>query len=202
MSLTRRRFLQTTGSSFAALSSFDPRLLWSEALLQERASAIPAARRETLRAAVDEIIPAGDGQPSAGEIGAHDYIEVLCGKVPEISASVGRALDRIEQLSQSRYKRPFARIAPSGRVRLLKSFERESARASAGEGLYGSSGANLFALLRDLVYEAYYTNPRVWPALGYEFHPTSRKGPEMAAFDEAILARMKRAPKSYREVKR
>lgn len=203
MPVTRRRFLQTTmSSSVVAISSFDPGIIWAEAVQSDRAaSPFSAAQRETLGVAVDEIIPAGDGQPAAGEIGAVDYIDVLCGKVPELADTVRRALDRIEQISRSRFKRSFAKVAAAGRVRILQTFERESTRAGAGEGLYGSSGANLFGLLRDLVYEAYYTNPKVWPALGYEFHPTHRRGPEMRPFDESVLARMKRQPKSYREVK-
>lgn len=203
MPVTRRRFIQTTmSSSVLALSSFDPRLLWAEARQTDRSgSPFSAAQRETLVAAADEIIPAGDAQPSAGDIGAIDYIEVLCGKAPEIADSVRRAADRIEAISTTRFKRPFARVAPAGRLRILQTFERESLRAGAGEGLYGSSGANLFGLLRDLVYEAYYTNPKSWPALGYEFHPTHRRGPDMKPFDETVLARMKRQPKSWREVK-
>lgn len=203
MPVTRRRFIQTTmSSSVLALSSFDPQMLWAEARQSGRGSSpFTAVQREILAAAADEIIPAGDGQPSAGEIGAIDYIEVLCGKAPEIADSVRLATDRIEAISTTRFRRPFVQVAAAGRVRILQTFERESLRTGAGESLYGSSGTNLFGLLRDLVYEAYYTNPKSWPALGYEFHPTHRRGPDMKPFDQTVLARMKRQPKSWREVK-
>ncbi|MGH9938407.1 MAG: gluconate 2-dehydrogenase subunit 3 family protein, partial [Blastocatellia bacterium] len=95
---------------------------------------------------------------------------------------------------------PFDQLSSAQRVKLLQAFEKESARAGAAESLYGA-GNNLFALLRDLVYEGYYTSPKAWPQLGYEFHPTSRRGPAMQPFDESILAQVRKRPKSYREAK-
>ena len=53
---------------------------------------------------------------------------------------------------------------------------------------------------RNLVYEAYYTNPEVWPAIGYEFHSTGGVGPVMRPFDESILDEVRKRPKYYREI--
>lgn len=203
--VTRRTFLQSslvTLTSASQFSSISVAAVWNEVLSQSAKAASPfsTAQLETLRAAADEIIPAGDGQPAASDVQAASYIEVLCGKTPELTRQVVTALDRIEALAKKKTRRSFTRSSPLQRVTVLRAFERESARASAGEGLYGTS-SNLFATLRDLVYEAYYTNPRVWSALHYQFHPTSTHGPRMEAFDESILATMKKRAKSYREVK-
>ena len=54
--------------------------------------------------------------------------------------------------------------------------------------------------LRDLVYEAYYTQPRVWKLIGYEFNPTNEAGPHLKPFDESVLAQVKKMPRRYREV--
>jgi hypothetical protein len=210
--VTRRKFLKQSGAtSFIALSAssrFSPvrvGQIWEEiekaGAAVQPASALSDAHRKLLRATADEIIPATDGALAATQAGAADYIEALLGKVPDLQKQAQAALTRLEAITtKARHKQPFDQLSSAQRVKLLQAFEKESARASAAESLYGAGG-NLFALLRDLVYEGYYTSPKVWPQLGYEFHPTSRRGPAMPPFDEAILAEARKRPKSYREVK-
>jgi hypothetical protein len=209
--VTRRKFLKkSAGSSLAALSAssqfskLSVGSIWEEveksAEATAQSSVLSDAPRNLLRAAADEIIPATDGLPAATQVGAVEYIEVLLGKLPEIQKQVQAALTRIEEIAGSRFKRPFDQLTSAQRLRILQAFEKESARRSAGESLY-QAGNNLFATLRDLVYEGYYTSPKAWPQLGYEFHATNHKGPEMKPFDEAILAQVRKRPKNYREVK-
>lgn len=208
--VSRRKFLKQSGAgSFVALtassqfSSLSVSQIWEEI---EKAggvqplSALSEAHRKLLRAAADEIIPAVDGALAATQAGATDYIETLIGKVPDLQKQAQAALARIESITKARHKQPFDQLSSAQRVKLLQAFEKESARGGPAESLYGA-GDNLFALLRDLVYEGYYTSPKVWPQLGYEFHPTSRRGPVMQPFDESILAEARKRPKSYREVK-
>jgi hypothetical protein len=208
--VTRRKFLKkSAGSSLAALtassqfSKLSVGSIWEEVEKSGEAaqsSVLSDANRKLLRAAADEIIPATDGIPAATQVGAVEYIEVLLGKLPEIQKQVLAALTQIEEIGVSRFKLPFDQLTSAQRVRALQAFEKESARRSAGESLY-QAGNNLFATLRDLVYEGYYTSPKAWPQLGYEFHATNHKGPEMKPFDEAILAQVRKRPKNYREVK-
>ncbi|MGH9835165.1 MAG: gluconate 2-dehydrogenase subunit 3 family protein [Blastocatellia bacterium] len=209
--VTRRRFLQkgVTGSLVAltASSQFSPMSvgqIWEEVEKAggavQPSSALSDAHRKLLRAAADEIIPAADGALAATQAGAADYIETLLGKVPDLQKQAQAALARLEAITKARHKQPFDQLSSAQRVKLLQAFEKESARGGAAESLYGTGG-NLFALLRDLVYEGYYTSPKVWPQLGYEFHPTSKRGPAMQPFDESILAEARKRPKSYREAK-
>jgi hypothetical protein len=208
--VTRRKFLKQSGaSSFVALtassqlSALSVGQIWAEvekAGAVQSSSALSEAHRKLLRAAADEIIPAVDGALAATEAGAIDYIEALLGKAPDLQKRAQAALARLEAITKSRHKQPFDQLSSAHRVRLLQIFEKESAKSGAGESLYGA-GDNLFALLRDLVYEGYYTSPKVWPQIDYEFHPTSRRGPVMEPFDESILAQTRKRPKSYREVK-
>jgi len=206
--VTRRKFLKQSGGSFVALtapsqfSALSVSQIWEEV---ERASsavqpssALSDAHRKLLRAAADEIIPAADGPLAATQAGAADYIEALLSKVPDLQKQTQAALARLETIAKARHKQPFDQLSSAERVKLLQAFEKESAKPGAGESLYGA-GDNLFALLRDLVYEGYYTSPKVWPQLGYEFHPTSKHGPAMQPFDESILAEARNRPKSYRE---
>jgi hypothetical protein len=209
--VTRRKFLRQSGAgSLVALtassqfSSLSVGQIWEEVEKAggavQPSSALSDAHRKLLRAAADEIIPAVDGALAATQAGATDYIEALLGKVPDLQKQAQAALTWLEAIAKARHKRPFDQLSSDQHVKLLQAFERESARAGAAESLYGA-GNNLFALLRDLVYEGYYTSPKVWPQLGYEFHPTSKRGPAMQPFDEAILAEARKRPKSYREVK-
>jgi hypothetical protein len=210
--VTRRKFLRQSGAgslvALTASSQFSPlsvAQVWEEVESASNAlqssSTLSEAHLRLLRAAADEIIPAVDGALAATQAGAADYIEALLGKVPDLQKQTQAALTRLEAITtKARHKQPFDQLSSAQRVKLLQAFEKESARASAAESLYGA-GNNLFALLRDLVYEGYYTSPKVWPQLGYEFHPTSRRGPAMPPFDEAILAEARKRPKSYREVK-
>jgi hypothetical protein len=209
--VTRRKFLKkSAGSSLAMLTAssqftaFSVSSIWAEVEESGGAAAQSAvlsdAQGKLLRAAADEIIPAADGAAAASQVGAAEYIEVLLSKLPDFQKQVQAALTRIEEISLARFKRSFDQLAPNQRVRALQAFEKESAQRSAGESLY-QAGNNLFATLRDLVYEGYYTSPKVWPQLGYEFHATNHRGPEMKPFDESILAQVRKRPKNYREVK-
>ena len=58
----------------------------------------------------------------------------------------------------------------------------------------------VFAKLRDLVYESYYTQPSVWKLIGYELHPTNESGPNMSPFDDSVLAKVAKMRKLYREI--
>ncbi|MCI0524325.1 MAG: gluconate 2-dehydrogenase subunit 3 family protein [Acidobacteria bacterium] len=209
----RRKFLKQSGaSSLFALtassqfSSLSVGQIWEEVEkaggVVQSSSTVPEglsdAHRKLLRAVADEIIPAVDGSLAATQAGATDYIETLIGKVPDLQKQAQAALTRLEAMAKARHKQAFDLLSSAQRVKLLQAFEKESARGGPAESLYGA-GANLFALLRDLVYEGYYTSPKVWPQLGYEFHPTSRRGPAMQPFDESILAQVRKRPKSYRE---
>ncbi len=209
--VTRRKFLrQSSTGPFVALtvssqfSSISVGQIWEEVeradSAQQPSSALSDAHLRLLRAAADEIIPAADGSPVATQAGAVDYIEALLGKVPDLQKQMEAALTRLETMTGARHKQPFDQLRSAERVKLLQAFEKESAKAGASETLYGA-GKNLFALLRDLVYEGYYTSPKVWPQLDYEFHPTSKAGPAMQPFDESILAQARKRPKSYREAK-
>ncbi len=56
-----------------------------------------------------------------------------------------------------------------------------------------------FAALRDVVYEAYYTNPKVWALIGYRFRTGNRKTAPLEEFDTTLLARVQQLPRLYRE---
>ena len=60
--------------------------------------------------------------------------------------------------------------------------------------------ANFFTLLRDLVYEAYYTQPRVQTLIGYDFRSGRRRTAALGSFDERLVARLRQQKPFYRQV--
>lgn len=185
MKFTRRKFLGTTlaGSiGVGAAATGKGRRVSPEAA----SDAFDADRRESLRAAMDEIIPANDGMPAASEVGGLEYLERVGREEPQIAADLQDALHSLQQLSRSRFQDAFARLSSSPRVEVLRALE--------------AASPEVFAKLRDRVYESYYTQPKIWKLIGYKFYPTNEAGPHMKPFDEAVLAKVRQMPKLYREV--
>jgi Gluconate 2-dehydrogenase subunit 3 len=176
MKWTRRKFLNSSLAapalvSVADLARTNPATAGGPLTPEEQA---------TLKAAIDEIIPAGDGMPSASEAGGVAYLVALVKNESGIGGEVRKCLASLNS------KGPFDRLSPEARISILKAHE--------------ESAPQNFALFRDCVYESYYTQPGVWRLIGYQLYPTDHTGPHMKPFDEGVLTEMRKRPKYYREV--
>lgn len=143
--------------------------------------------REVLRIAMDEIIPAGDGMPSASEVGSLDYLVQLSNRDASVAKGLQENLRALEGISEKHTAASFRSLPREKRIDALSALQREDEDA--------------FKFLRDCIYEGYYTRPAVWKLIGYEFHPTNQSGPTMKPFDEALLSEVRKKPKYYREVR-
>ena len=146
-------------------------------------------RALTLRAWVDLLIPARGQRPAAGDAGATEYVDAVVFRAPRVRAPLFEAIDAIDRMSAERHGGEFAGQEPSDQIAILRAFV---------EG----DGEGIFAVVRDLTYEAYYTNPRVLAVLQRETgwrYETAFSGSEMEPFDEALLARMRSSPPRWRE---
>ena len=149
--------------------------------------ALDARERGLLHAAMDEIIPAGDGIPAASEVGGLDYLGQLAGRDAKVAKELRDSLNALDGLTQSRLKASFSSLTHEQRVELLTALEKQDERT--------------FRVLRNYVYEAYYTQPAVWKRIGYEFYPTNGPGPRVKeVFDEAVLTEVRKKSKGYVEV--
>ena len=135
---------------------------------------------------MDEIIPAGDGMPSASEVGGVAYLENLCAGDPKIARELEGSLATLDELSRKSFQSAFVALSHEQRVQALTALEHQEASA--------------FKTLRDYVYEAYYEQPQVWKLIDYHFYPTNEGGPTLKPFNEEILAQVRKKPKYYREV--
>lgn len=154
-----------------------------------RTNAPPTAETQEealLRSVIDEIIPAGDSMPAASEVGGVDYLNRLMAGDRGTAEKLRAALAATEKFSQSRFKSSFVALRHEQRIEALTAFE--------------ANDRALFGTLRDYVYEAYYTNERIWTLVGYRNYPTTDAGPHMSAFDEQLLVNVQKRPKLYREI--
>ena len=147
-------------------------------------AAVPPSN-PTLVKAMDAIIPAGDGMPSASEAGGLRYLTALMQKEPGIAAEINQCLLLLDEAGTALFQKPFDQLSSTQQVSALARFETQKPVS--------------FALLRDYVYESYYTQPAVWNLIGYHFYPTDHPGPQMPPFDDAVLAPVRSMPKCYRE---
>ena len=156
-----------------------------------RARFLSRDERRSLEAAADELIPEGDGMPAAGDVGAVAYIEVVLRHWPDLRKHIKTALKELDRAGRRRFQNKFRRLDSSQRIELLETFEKDTKGPASDPGL--------FTVLSDLVYEAYYTSPKVWPLIGYKHH-TPENGPPLEPFDPRVLAQVQERPKSYREI--
>ena len=187
--LSRRKFLQTglaaslsVGSGAIGGSSIAP----AGKPKSKLSDPTPSGQRDLLRAVIDEIIPAGNGMPAASKAGVLPYLERLADQNPDFGKTLDKSLGYLEELSQSRLHKKFLWLAAPQRVLILQNMAKLRPES--------------FSFLRDYTYEGYYTQPKIWTLMGYEFKPTNGAAPHMKPFDEAVLDQVRKKPKYYREV--
>jgi hypothetical protein len=133
--------------------------------------AIATHERQLLLIAMDAIIPAGgNGIPSASEAGGLVYMERLLQREPAMAMQLSQSLRTLEALSARRFERQFNDLEEQDRISVLQELERDAPPQ--------------FTLLRDTVYESYYTQPDIWKLIGYTPYPTDHVGPHLKPFDK------------------
>lgn len=128
--------------------------------------------------------------PAASAIGAPRYIERIAAGDDTLR---GLLLDGLRDLDAAARSRSvtasgFAALPVAQQVAALAHCENTPATQP------------FFAALRDLVYEAYYTHPRVWKLVGYTFRSGRRPTARLPIFDEQLLTRVRKLPPLYRQV--
>jgi hypothetical protein len=141
---------------------------------------------ETLKYAMDEIIPANNKMPSASEVEGVKYILNVLDELPELLPVFQSLLSNLEDKSREKSNKNFISLNKIDRVKVLESLEKTS--------------SDLFAVIKNFTYESYYTNSKVYELIGYEPHPTGTMGPKMEPFDEKLLDRVKAMPPMYTKV--
>jgi hypothetical protein len=152
---------------------------------------LDAERAATLRAWTAALIPPRDARPAADEIGAAEYIDATLFLAPRLRAPLLSALDALDREAHHHAQTTFSACNAETQSNLLRQLE-------------ASRHRDVFAMIRELTYEAYYTHPHVLDALAAETgwqYETAFSGAAMEPFDERLLERMRTITPRYRQVK-
>ena len=147
-----------------------------------------AVDRRTLRAAADVIIPAQRQMPAASAVGAVRYIEQIAAADRAVEDLLRDGLRAIAALVDARHNIRFDQLTIERQTEVLAHVEATN------------TPANFFGTLRDLVYEAYYTHPRVQKLVRYHFRSGRRRTAPVTPFDEQLVARVRRQAPVYRRI--
>ena len=149
---------------------------------------IGGAERRTLRTAADVIIPAQGRMPAASRVGAVGYIERIANGDRALGGLLVAGLRAMGAHAESAHGLRFDRLGAEQQVSVVAFAEKSN------------TPAGFFPLLRDLVYEAYYTQSRVQKLLGYNFRSGRRRTAPLEPFDEQLVARVRGLKPFYRQV--
>ncbi|MGH7866133.1 MAG: gluconate 2-dehydrogenase subunit 3 family protein [Candidatus Dormibacteraceae bacterium] len=174
------------GSRSIAGTSLASSVLPAQDAIGASQASLTEGEQATLGAAMAVIIPAGDGMPSAADVGGVEYLTERAQEMPELRKNLKQATAALGEISHARFKTSFESLTKARKVQVLKEVEK-------------GKSPKPFATLRDFTYEAYYTRPEVWRLIGYDFHHTNDGGPVMKPFDEDILSEVRKKQKHYRE---
>jgi hypothetical protein len=144
--------------------------------------------RRTLRAAADVIVPAQGRMPAASAVGAVGYIERITRADPSMERLLAEGLRAIAARADATEHARFDVLPVERKTQVLVHVEATN------------NPASFFALLRDLVYEAYYTRARVQTLIGYTFRSGPRPTAALAPFDQQLVARIRQQTPFYRQV--
>jgi hypothetical protein len=182
--ISRRKFVR--GSVRLAVISPLIQLNPLDAVAQ--APTVGTAERRTLRAAADVIVPAQGQMPAASAVGAVRYVERIAGMDQKLAALLLDGLRAIEAHASTTHSVRFDLVGSDEQAEILARFEKSD------------TPAGFFAALRDLVYEAYYTQARIQKLLGYNFRSGRRRTAPLEPFDEERVARVRQMTPLYRQV--
>lgn len=151
----------------------------------DRSLFLSQQQRALLRAVLDRILPANDGLPGAGELGAAEHVEGIAGLSQRTRRFLSEGLKATDVASVRVHSRAFAELSDEDKVGVLKQVESER--------------ADFFQLLVQQAYAGYYTNPRVLRAKGLRVRPPQPEGFELDDFDESLLNNVRKRGKAYRD---
>lgn len=175
--------MKPTRRGFLGVAAVSPTLITS---IHPATQALPPDTRSTLQTAMDLIIPASHGMPSASEAGGLTYLERLMQHEKDAADDITKALAVADAFSERAFQKPFRDLKKNDQTAVLREME--------------SSALGVFDALRAYVYESYYEQPAIWQRIGYELYPTDHAGPHLAPFDESLVAKVRGMPKLYRDV--
>jgi hypothetical protein len=147
------------------------------------ASVYPASQHPLIRAALNRLVPAGDGFPGAGALDLLDHLD----RSASVSGNRRMFVEGMRQIgleSERRHGKAFEDLSAAEQDAVLGHVESEH-RA-------------FFGALVSHVYQGYYSHPAVIRLLGLEARPPQPLGHTIAPFDPGTTRSMSQRSPLYR----
>jgi len=135
------------------------------------------AERTVLRAVMDRLVPPVDDLPGAGTMGLVDPVEAMARAHPPFHSALLALLGGLPAAA-------FAALAGGDQDKALSRFE--------------MAHPAVFSAALELVYLAYYADPRVGRRIGWRTGPLQPGGFALPLFDEAILEKARQRQPFWR----
>ena len=156
--LTRRKFIESSIISQIAIGSGVLSSLYSFTPGRKSTNILIPSLQETLKAVIDEIIPATADLPSASEAGGLNYIIKLLEKFPEKAGKVAKDLKAFNENCNDKFGKNFTELSSKKKESMLLEQEKDN--------------PVFFRQIRDYTFESFYLSPQIWKLIRYEPHPS------------------------------
>ncbi len=135
---------------------------------------------------LDQLIPARDDFPGAGELGVAQHLEGVAASDSGLGRLLRDGLVAIESTGRRTHSAAFAELGDDQKVEVLRAVEAENPQ--------------LFAMLVRHSYAGYYSNSKVIELMGLEARPPQPLGFELDPFDPSTVEYIKERGKIWRDV--
>jgi hypothetical protein len=180
MMLSRREFLKLGTYVLSVTKASRAKPFYAIFENQRKARDLSNRDLSLLGSAMDVIVPAGDGMPSATAAGCVRYLENLAWQYPTILDEVRQFSDAVKKVSSTTIHGEFDSVSPDQRLQVMKILEKQDAATLSAFVAY--------------VYEAYYTRPQV---LGLIVCPNQPEDDDL----ERLLAPVRAMKPLYKEAR-
>jgi hypothetical protein len=120
--------------------------------------------KEVFRAIIKRLVPADD-DPGVTALGLGNRVEAMLRVTPDVRPLIPLGLAGVNETSRLTFdNRGFLELSDSERDRVLEAVERGDA---AGERWRTLSSAKFFDIIRTFTVGVYYSEPVVWPSIGF-----------------------------------
>jgi hypothetical protein len=143
------------------------------------ARSLTDTERAMLRAVMDRLVPPADDLPGAGTMGLLDQVEAMAGAHHPFHFALLALLGGLPAGS-------FATLAGADQDKAISRFE--------------TAHPAVFNAVLEVVYLAYYADPRVHGRIGWAGGPLQPAGFSLPPFDEAILEKPRQREPFWRRV--
>jgi len=116
----------------------------------------------TMRRMAELVIPADEGGPSAADVGAHEFIDLICSLAKEIADTYAGGLQWVDGESVRRYNAKFVAATETQQTELLTAIAYK--KDNPGDL---APGIAFFTLARQMIVDGYYTTREGFKDVGF-----------------------------------